>query len=376
MYDYEERRRLAEEREAMRQKEAAEEAAKMKKLKKLIIGIVAGVLIVVLIAAMWGTVPPNHIGIRVRAGVVQNESLSEGWKFKIPFVDKIISMSNQVQDTRVACGVKDATTDEAAETMDRQLLPVYDFEIKYQLVKENSFSVYKLYGKNYAPKLVDSNAVAVIKSVFSMYHSEEIVTNKETIPAQVMEKLNAITEPVGVKIVKINMKNYDFTPEYTALLEERAYLSAQLKNNEIKQNNERIAAQTAYDVAVKKAEQEAETARIKAENDKTVALIQAENAKEVARVQAESDAAAKKIKVDNEAYVLVTQAEADKTARLAKAEATKAELEAQASGLNELVIQRQWIDKWNGQLIPSFGDGNGFSFTDLTDVVNSYFATE
>jgi len=345
---------------------------KMNPVTKLATVVIAVLLIVLLIAAMWGTVPPNHIGIRVRAGVVQNESLSEGWKFKIPFVDKIISMSNQVQDTRVSCGVKDATTDEAAETKDRQLLPVYDFEIKYQLVKENSFSVYKLYGKNYAPKLVDSNAVAVIKSVFSMYHSEDIVINKETIPAQVMEKLNAITEPVGVKIVKVNMKNYDFTPEYTALLEERAYLSAQLKNNEIKQNNERIAAQTAYDVAVKKAEQDAETARVKAESDKAIALIQAENAKEVARVQAESDAAAKKIKVDNEAYVLVTQAEADKTARLAKAEATKAELEAQASGLNDLVIQRQWIEKWNGQLIPSFGDGNGLTFTNLTDVINSY----
>lgn len=350
--------------------------SKKNPITKLVTATVAVLLILILIAAMWGTVPPNHIGIRVRAGVVQNEALSEGWKFKIPFVDKIISMSNQVQDTRVACGVKDATTDEAAETMDRQLLPIYDFEIKYQLIKENSFSVYKLYGKNYAPKLVDSNAVSIIKSVFSMYHSEDIVTNKETIPAQVMEKLNEITEPVGVKIVKVNMKNYDFTPEYTALLEERAYLSAQLKNNEIKQNNERIAAQTAYDVAVKKAEQDAETARVKAESDKAIALIQAENAKEVARVQAESDAAAKKIKVDNEAYVLVTQAEADRTARLAKAEATKAELEAQASGLNELVIQRQWIDKWNGQLIPSFGDGSGFSFTDLTDVVNSYFKAE
>lgn len=376
MYDYEERRRLAEERETMRQQAATEETAKMKKLKKLIIGTVAGVLIIVLIAACWGSVPYNHVGILIRAGVVQQEELPEGWKFKIPVVDKIDTMSNQVQTTRVACGVDKATTVEAAETADMQLIPKYDFEIQYQLLKERSFNVYKMYGKDYKDRLIDSNAVFVIKGVFSIYHSEELVHNKEKIPQQVMEKLNAITEPIGVKIVQVTMKTYDFTPEYTALLEERAYLTAQLQNNEIKQNNERIAAQTAYDVAVKKAEQEAETARIKAENDKAVAEIQAKNAKEVARIKAESDAEAEKIRVDNEAYVLVTQAEADKTARLAKAEATKAELEAQASGLNELVIQRQWIDKWNGQLIPSFGDGNGFSFTDLTDVVNSYFATE
>lgn len=347
-----------------------------KKTTKRIAAAVIVLIALILFANAWGTVPQNHIGILVRAGVVQNQELSEGWKLKIPFVDKIIAMSNQVQTTRIACGVEKATTSESAETADRQLIPSYEFEIQYQLVKENSFSVYKMYGKEYADKLINSNAVAIVKQVFALYHSEDIVNNKSTIPAQIKDNLNAITEPIGVKIVKINMKTYDFTPEYTTLLEERAYLSAQLKNNEIKQNNERIAAQTAYDVAVKKAEQDAETARIKAENDKTVATIQAENAKEVARIKAESDAAAEKIRVDNEAYVLVTQAEADKTARLAKAEATKAELEAQASGLNEMVIQRQWIEKWNGELIPNFGNGSGFTFTNLTDVINSYLATE
>lgn len=364
-----------EEREQRRKLEAEQQAATAKKRNKIIAGVVVGILAVVLIVACWGSVPYNHVGILIRAGVVQNEALSEGWKFKIPFVDKIDAMSNQVQTTRVACGVDNATTTESAETADMQLLPKYEFEVQYQLLKEQSFNVYKLYGKDYADRLINGNAVTAIKNVFATYHSEELVSSKDKIPLQVKEKLNAITEPIGVQITLVNMKTYDFTPEYTALLEERAYLAAELKNNQIKQNNERIAAQTAYDVAVKKAEQEAETARIKAENDKAVAEIQAKNAKEVARIKAESDAEAEKIRVDNEAYVLVTQAEADRSARLAKAEATKAELEAQAAGLNDLVIQQQWISKWNGELIPSFGEG-GFSFTDLTDVVNSYFMAE
>lgn len=342
-------------------------------MRKIIsVGVPVVIIALVLFFSAWGTVPQNHVGILIRAGVVQSTELSEGWKFKIPFVDKIVSMSNQVQTTRIACGVDKATTTESAETADRQLIPSYEFEIQYKLLKEQSFSVYKQYGKDYSSKLIDSNAVAVIKQVFPMYHSEDIVTKKSEIPAKIKDLLNEITAPVGVEIVRVNMKTYDFTPEYTALLEERAYLSAQLKNNEIKQNNERIAAQTAYDVAVKQAEQAAETARIKAENDKEVAMIQAENAKAVALVQAQAEAESEKIRVDNEAYVLVTQAEADKEARLAKAEATKAELEAQASGLNEMVIQRQWIEKWDGKLIPSFGDSDGFSFTNLTDVVNSY----
>ena len=361
-----------EEREERRKQEELKRVEKTKKVKRMIVAAIIGVIAIIILANSIGTVPYNHVGILIRAGVVQQQELTEGWKFKIPFVDKIDAMSNKVETTRVACGVEKATTKESAETADRQLLPVYEFDVHYQLLKEKSFDVYKTYGKNYSARLIDDNAVTVIKNVFALYHSEDIVTNREKIPQQVKEQLNAITEPLGVKITHVNMKNYDFTAEYSALLEERAYLSAELKNNEIKQNNERIAAQTAYDIAIKKANQEAESARIKAESDKEVATIQAENAKEVARINAESDAAAEKIRVDNEAYVLVTKADADKQARLAQAEATKAELEAQAAGLNELVIQQQWISKWNGELIPSFGE-SGISFTDMTDIVNSYF---
>lgn len=335
--------------------------------KKWIIGGVITVLALIVLFSSIGSVPKNHVGILIRAGVVQDRELSEGWKLKIPIVDSIEAMSNEVQTLRIASGVEKATTSETAETKDRQLIPVFEFEVQYQLSKDQSFNVYKNYGRNYESYLIESNAVSIIKQVFSRYGSESIVEHKENIPLAICEELNKITEPVGIFIRRVNMKTYDFTPEYTALLEERAMLSAQLKNNEIKQNNERIAAQTAQDVAIKNAETEAEKARIKAENDKEVAMI-----------QANSKAEADKINADNEYYVTTKKAQADKEARLAKAEATKAELEAQASGLNEMVIQKLFLEKWNGQLIPSFGSGSGMNlnFADLTDIMKSYIGVD
>lgn len=331
--------------------------------KHVIIGI-SIILLIVLAFNVFASVPYNHVGILLRAGVVQDETLPEGWRIKIPFVDSVEVMSNQVQSYRIATGVENPTTTETAETKDRQLIPTFEFEVLHQLSKNESFKVFQNYGKNYADTLIGANAVAIIKQVFSTFEAEEIVTNKVTIPEMIAERLNAITKPVGVTITRVNMKTYDFTPEYTAILEERAMLSAQLQNNEIKQNNERIAAQTAYDVAVKQSQKEAETASIKAKNDKEVALI-----------NAEADAAAKKLAVDNEAYIIQTRAEAEKTARIAAAEATKAELEAQAAGLNEMVIQKLFMDKWDGRLIPSFGNG-GFSFADMTDVIKQYLPQE
>ena len=126
-------------------------------------------------------------------------------------------------------------------------------------------------------------------------------------------------------------------------------------------------------MAVKRAEQEAETARIAADNAKEVALVKAEQDKQTALIQANAKAEAAKIEADNKAYVTVTLADADRDARLAAAEATKAELEAQAAGLTDLVIQREWINRWNGKLIPSFGTGSGLSFTNMTDIMKYFF---
>ena len=376
---WEERERKKEEEKKLQQEK------QIKTIKKWVrIGIAALVLLI-LITNSIGTVPVNHTGVWKRLGVVQEQAVPEGIHLKIPFVDNIETISNLVQTTTILASQtdKNATTSETAETKDQQLIMSYQFEIQYQLNPSQSFVIYKNYGKNYEKMLIVSNVMPIIKQAFAKFNSEEITANKDAIAQYIQSELAAYTETFGINILRVNFVSYDFTKEYNAILEERAALKAQVLNEELRQNQERVAAQTAYDVAVKKAEQEAETARIAADNAKKVALVKAEQDKEVALVKAEQDrqtqliqanakAEAAKIAVDNEAYVTTTRAEAEKTARLAAAEATKAELEAQSAGLTNLIVQRQFVEKWNGQLVPSF-DGNGaFTFADLTGIYQKF----
>jgi len=347
-----------------------EDRIKLQKLiKRIIIAVVSLIAALVLVTQTIGIVPVNHTGVWKRAGVVQDAAVKEGWHLKIPFVDSIETISNLVQTTTVSF----AQTKETAETKDQQLIMDYAFEIQHQLVPEQSFVVYKNYGKNYEQMLITSNVLPVIKQAFANYESEEITTHKEDIALYIQGKLQSFTKEFGIKILRVNFQSYDFTKEYDAILEERATLKARVTNEELRQNQERVAAQTAYDVAVKRAEQEAETARIAADNAKEVALVKAEQDKQTALIQANAKAEAAKIEADNKAYVTVTLADADRDARLAAAEATKAELEAQAAGLTDLVIQREWINRWNGKLIPSFGTGSGLSFTNMTDIMKYFF---
>lgn len=336
-----------------------------------ITAIVIGVLVLLLFLgivppgiSVMSSVPAGHTGIMTTYGKVEAMALDPGLIFKKPW-QKIICLDNRVQKMRVASGVKDATTTDTAETKDQQLIPSFEFEIQYQLNAEKSYVVYSAYGKNYSKYLINSNVLQFIKETFAMYNADEIVVSKGEIPKVIAEKLAAVTEPMGVDIISVTMVTYDFSPEYTAILEQRALLNAQLENNQLQQKNETIAAQTQYDVAVKQAEKEAETQRIAAENENAIAMAKAQS-------QAETD----RINAEKEAYVTRTKAEAEKDARLAAAEAEKAELEAKSAGLNEYVIQQEWISKWDGKLIPNFGGaGNGISFTNYTDIISEYLGS-
>lgn len=350
----------------------------VKSLKKYIVAAIAALLVLIVASNCVGVVPTNHTGVWKRLGVVQETAVKEGLHLKIPFVDSIESISNQVQTATVFGSQTDskATTKETAETKDQQLIMSYIFEVQYQLESSKSFVIYKNYGTNYEKTLIINNVLPAIKQAFAKYNSEEITTNKENIAQTVKDQLGEYTKQFGINIMKVNFISYDFTAEYNAILEERAALKAQVVNEELRQNQQRVAAQTAYDVAVKNAEKEAESARIAAENAKAVALIEADRDKETRIINANADAEAKRISADNDAYVKITVANADRDARLAAAEATKAEIAARANGLNDLVIQEAFIEKWDGKLIPSFGDSSSLNFANLTEIYKKYLDLE
>ena len=346
----------------------------LKENKRFIYIVVSVVFAMIIILNCFATVPVNHTGVLKRFGVVQEQAVPEGLRIKIPFVDSIESISHQVQTSNIIGSQTDAhaTTKETAETKDQQLIISYSFEIQYQLDPSQSFVIYKSYGKQYENKLVVSNSLPIIKQAFAQYKSEEITQNKNNIALYVQQNLNEYTSKFGINILRVNFVSYDFTAEYDNILEERATLKAQVVNEQLRQEKLRVTAQTEYDVAIKEAEKKAEADKITAEKDKQVALIKAEQEKQTKIINANAEAEAAKIKADNDAYVKVTVANADRDARLAKAKATQAELEAQAAGLNDLIVQRSMIEKWDGKLVPSFGGMSSFNFADMTKIFEQY----
>ena len=260
-----------------------------------IVLIVVAIVVALLLAgilppgiSVLTAIPDGCTGILKTYGKIENTYLQSGIHLKKPW-QQIVIMDNRVKTMKISSGVKDANTTDTAETKDQQLVPSFEFEIQYQLNATKSYEVYRNYGANYEKVLLTSNALQFIKETFSMYKAEEIVGAKSEIPLVIQDKLNAATSPLGIDIKRVNMVTYDFTPEYTKILEDRAMKKAQLENNRLEQQNQTITAQTQYEVAVKEAEKQAETQRIAAENANAIAIKNAEKEAETQRIAAENE---------------------------------------------------------------------------------------
>lgn len=320
------------------------------------------------------SVPAGHTGILVSYGNVKDTHLDSGLHWKKPW-ERVVTMDNRVQTLGIYSGTKNANTTDTAETKDQQLLPVFGFDIKYQLNEDMSYKVYEDYGVNYEDVLIKAKALQYIKETFAKYNADEIVNVKDIIPKEIKENLSEYANPCGIVIKDVILVTYDFSPEYTEILEERALLNAQLENSRLQQQQETIAAQTQYDVAVKQAQKDAETQRIAVENANEMELSKAENENKMSIAQAKAKAEADKINADNEAYKIRTNAEALRDAKIAEAEANAEEIKALAENLNEFVIEYKenegFYKSWNGAMVPSFG-GNTFKFADITDTIERY----
>ena len=66
-------------------------------MKKLIAAGVALVILAVLALNSVATVPVGYTGILLTMGKVEDSALTEGLHFKLPFVQRIISMDNRVK---------------------------------------------------------------------------------------------------------------------------------------------------------------------------------------------------------------------------------------------------------------------------------------
>ena len=280
----------------------------MKKITKFVVLGIVALLVVILAADSFTTVPVGSTGILLTFGKVEDgKALSEGLHLKLPLVQRIVSMDNRVKklELNTEAFSKDIQTVSAT------------LAVNYRLQAEKSFAIYKTHGTQYEQNIIVPAAHEVLKSVCAQYTAEELISKRAESSDMMRDELDAKLSGMGITVTDFNIIDFDFSDEFINAVE---------------------AKQVAEQVK-KKAATENETAIAQAEREKQVSIKQSEAEAERVRIEAEAQA---------QSTLIAAQAQADAVKLAADAEAYR--MQNEGKYVSDSLIDKILAENWDGKL--------------------------
>ena len=300
------------------------------KNKGFIGGIILGIIIVCGVICGFlcaKKVPAGYVGIVYSMnGGISDDILTQGWHIVSP-TKEVTMYSVGIEQSYLTSGEEgDSKNDDSFEvpTSDGKGLTV-DLTFTYRYDQDKVTSLFTRFkgqsGKEVRNSFIKPNIISWVKEVTARYPVTEILGDERAnINIAVSEYVHEKFLPYGIIVDNVSLINIDADDDTRAAVQRKVTAQQELELAQIEQK----------------------TAKIQANKDKEVALIAAEQEKEVAEINAEKA----KIKAKGDADAVLIRAEAEANANQKIAE----------SLTNEL-IEKQKIDKWNGNVPVVQGEG-------------------
>jgi regulator of protease activity HflC (stomatin/prohibitin superfamily) len=282
-------------------------------------------------------VPAGYVGVVYNLSTgVSGETLDQGWHLVSP-TKEVTTYSVGIEQSYLTAESKgDSDSDESftTPTADGKSLRV-DLEFSYRFDPEKVTDVFIQFkgqsGNSVKNTFIKPKMIAWTQEVTAKYPVTDVFGDKRQELNEALDVyLKKKFEPYGIIIDTVNFTNISTDDETQAAIQKK------------------VNAQQAQELA----NIEAKTAKINADKDKEVALIAAEQEKEKASIEAEQA----KIKAEGQAEAVRIKAEAEAEANKKIAESLTPEL-----------IEKQKIDKWNGD-VPAVQGSNAATIIDVGSV--------
>lgn len=245
-------------------------------------------------------VPANSVGIVYSPfGGTQEQTLSEGFHTK-NILDKVYKISTEVQTMTV----ENLTT----QTKDAQFLTSM-LDIKYRVNTADAFLVFKQFRTldTMSKNLIVPTTQRVLEHITTQYNVIDILGEKRNeIYSQLEVELSKELANYGVEFYSITINDMDA--------------------------GEKLEGAITDEAVAKKAVETAEQNLLKAETEAKQKSVQAKAEQEAAKIEAET--------------------------KLIEAEAEKKANELLNQSLSADILQKAWIDKWDGEM-PTYYAGSG-----------------
>ena len=183
----------------------------MKKSKIALI-VFAVLLVIILIASCFETVPTGFVGIKTRFGKAGSGVIQEGLNFKLPIIEQIIKMD---------CRTKKIETESESSTKDLQTV-ITRIAVNYNVNKDTVNSLYREVGTEYEDIIISPAILEAIKSAMAQYTAEELITKRSDVSNEIQTKLIEKISDRGFTVTEFNVTNIDFSEEYDQAIEAKA----------------------------------------------------------------------------------------------------------------------------------------------------------
>ena len=256
--------------------------------------IVLLVVVVIVMISCVNVVPQAHAYVVERLGGYQ-ATWDVGIHFKVPFIDRIakrILLKEQVVDF----------PPQPVITKDNVTMRI-DTVIFYQITDPKLFA----YGVDNPIVAIENLTATTLRNIIGDLELDETLTSRETINTKMRASLDSATDPWGIKVNRVELKNIIPPAEIQDAMERQRKAEREKRESILRSQGEKESA-------ILVAQGKKEAAILDAEAEKQAAILRAEAKRESMIREAEGQA---------EAIKTVQQASADGIRMLNDAQASK-----------------------------------------------------
>ena len=247
-----------------------------------VVFIILLLLVVGVLASCIKIVPQAHAYVVERLGAYQG-TWGVGMHFKVPFIDKVarrVLLKEQVVDF----------APQPVITKDNVTMRI-DTVVFFQITDPKLYA----YGVENPIMAIENLTATTLRNIIGELELDQTLTSRETINTKMRASLDVATDPWGIKVNRVELKNIIPPAEIQNAMERQ--MKAERERRE----------------AVTRAEGEKKASVTVAEGKKEAAILEAEAAKEAAilRAEAEKESLIRKAEGEAMAILKVQQATAD-----------------------------------------------------------------
>lgn len=260
----------------------------------LIIFIIIGILVVLLLAANIRVVPQAQAFVVERLGAYQ-QTWGVGLHVKVPFIDRIskkVLLKEQVVDF----------APQPVITKDNVTMRI-DTVVFYQITDPKLYA----YGVENPLMAIENLTATTLRNIIGEMELDETLTSRETINTKMRSSLDEATDPWGIKVNRVELKNIAPPSDIQNSMEKQAKAERDKRAAILSAEGEKQSA-------ILRAEGKKQSAILDAEAEKQAAILRAEAKKEAMLREAEGEAEAirrvSKAKADGISYIKDAKADA------------------------------------------------------------------